>query len=133
MSNTTSKSRFRRFIIIVGLIGVFLLISEHQRQHPTAPNVPAPPNSAQSQALDEISDGPDSVKTWSVISHRGYNSDFGCWILRLNRATSGGETSSDYCAQSKADYDNHADGSSYTTRGSWLDDIVQHAQPSDHA
>jgi hypothetical protein len=66
----------------------------------------------------------DQIQNWTVILHRGYNDDFGCWILRLNKIDGpNGETSQDTCAQDKKDYDSHPDGSSYQTKGEWLDNL----------
>jgi hypothetical protein len=67
----------------------------------------------------------NQIQNWTVILHRGYNDDFGCWILRLNKIDGpNGQTSQDTCAQDKRDYDSHPDGSSYQTRGEWLDNLT---------
>jgi hypothetical protein len=73
----------------------------------------------------ELNSNPDEIKTWTIRSHRGYNPSFGCWTLQLDRVTGPhDETTSDYCAQDKGDYDSHPDGSQYTTKGSWLDNLT---------
>jgi len=68
--------------------------------------------------------------------HRGYNADFGCWILRLNGGEHGYDAdkpTSDFCAKDKADYNNHPDGSQYQTSESWLDNLTNAPGPSNGA
>jgi hypothetical protein len=80
---------------------------------------------AQGSLPPELRSNPGEVKTWTVKAHRGYNPSFGCWTLQLDRITGPhDETTSDYCAKDKGDYDSHPDGSQYTTKGSWLDNLT---------
>jgi hypothetical protein len=80
---------------------------------------------AQGSLPPELHSNPDEVQTWTVKAHRGFNQSFGCWTLQLDRVTGPhDETTSDYCAKDKGDYDSHPDGSQYTTKGSWLDNLT---------
>ena len=87
---------------------------------------------------DDTTGSPDQsdnqLITWTVMRHGGYNDSFQCWMLVLNRVEGPhNETTSDFCAKDKTDYDSHADGSQYTTKGSWLNNVIQNAKPHDNA
>lgn len=102
---TGSKSHPIRDLFI-GLLIIFGVMT-------AAPTLGAPDKSSQ-QLLD-----------WTVISQRGYNTDWQCWILRLNRVEGPQqETSGDFCAKDKADYDAHPSGTSYQTKGDWFDNLT---------
>jgi hypothetical protein len=85
-------------------------------------------------------EGNDSLRTtrditWTVFLHRGYNPDWQCWMLRLTKPSTGDDTTSDFCAKDKADYDSHPDGATYITHGGWLDNTLrdgENLQPTDH-
>jgi hypothetical protein len=70
-------------------------------------------------------DKPQEILTWTVLRHQGYNPEWQCWILQLDR-TEGPqhETTGQFCAKDKADYDAHANGSTYQTKGDWLDNLT---------
>lgn len=103
---------------IGGLLLIFLLVT-------FSPSV-------STQSTDET-----QSLNWTVMAHRGFNPDWQCWMLQLDQVDGPhNETTGDFCAIDKADYDSHPDGSAYQTKGDWLDNLTKHlpnTDPSDHA
>jgi hypothetical protein len=122
----------RNFVLGVVLIVLALTFIPDLGAHHTArTSLPH-----ESSSLDDIDRGLDELQTWTVFLHRGYNPEFGCWVLRLNKGSNGydpREITSDFCAKDQADYDAHPVGSQYQTKGGWLDNLLHAPGPSDGA
>lgn len=88
-------------------------------------------DTASAAPSDDDTDNPfatprhDQLMDWTVLLHRGWNPNFQCWILRLDQKQGPQhETTGDFCAKDKSDYDSHPDGSHYQTKGGWLDNLI---------
>jgi hypothetical protein len=117
------KEKLGGFLWIV--VAVIFLMAIGHSQH--IPGTPDKVHTDNGMTLPDTHEGTGGDITWKVMRHNGFNPDWKCWILVLDREWENGGESGDFCAKDKADYDAHPDGTMYTTHGGWLDNLMHGA------
>jgi hypothetical protein len=121
--------------LILGLLVIWAVVmlvpdlgAGHAMQQSTA-NLHNQQQSPEGDQLGAVDQDPNQLMTWIVLRHQGWNDSFGCWILQLDRSEGPQqETTSQFCAKDRADYDAHPDGSTYITKGGWLSNLVRNGE-----